>query len=91
MNKKITMTLRHNPSTTISFDMGRHSRPSLHVFNLLGQEVATLINESLNAGAYTSQFNANELAGRVYFYRLEAMGILSGKSYRQTEKMLLVK
>ncbi len=74
-----------NPSTIVSFSIPNASSVNLKVYNLLGQEVATLVNDKLNAGTYTAQFNATGLASGVYFYRLEA-----GKFVEQ-RKMLLLK
>jgi hypothetical protein len=52
---------------------------------MLGREVATLVDENLNAGSYETTFNANPLASSVYFYKLQ-----SG-SFSSTKKMLLVR
>ncbi len=81
-----------NPSTRIEFRIP--ARPagganfgfvSLKVFDLLGREVATLVNETKPAGTYDATFNANNLSSGVYFYRLQ-----SG-SYVETKRMMLVK
>jgi len=61
-----------NPSTTIRYELPHASRVSLKVYNTLGQEVATLVNETKSAGVYTVQFDAANLASGVYFYRLQA-------------------
>jgi hypothetical protein len=74
-----------NPSTRIRYNIPVHSRVSLKVFNLLGQEVASLVNEEQPAGRYIALFEANSLPTGVYFYRLEA------GSFRETKKMLLVR
>jgi len=74
-----------NPSTTINFSLGKATNVKLVVFNLLGQQVATLINEKLPAGAHTAVFKANSMATGVYFYRLEA------GSFVDVKKMLLLK
>jgi len=58
---------------------------TLKVFNLLGQEVAELVNQEQTRGNYVALFEANTLASGVYFYRLEA-----GK-FSETKKMLLMK
>ena len=65
-----------NPSTSISFSLPRVMRVSLKVFDLLGNEVAILVNQTLGSGQYTFQFNAAEfyLSSGVYFYRLESGG-----------------
>jgi hypothetical protein len=74
-----------NPSTKIRYTIPENARVTLKVFNILGQEVATLVNEHEVAGNYVALFEANELATGVYFYRLEA-----GK-FTDVKKMLLLK
>jgi hypothetical protein len=74
-----------NPTTTISFSLPHAANATLKVFNTLGEEVATLVNELTTAGSHTVQFNATGLASGVYFYRLTS-GDLT-----QSMKMLLVK
>ena len=59
-----------NPSTTIKFSINETSIVKLSIYNLLGQKVATLINQSLNAGLHSVQFNASNLSSGIYFYRL---------------------
>ncbi len=80
-----------NPSTSIAFTiegLWRVAPPvhtSLTVFNALGQQVAILVNEPRGPGLHEVRWNAGDLAGGVYFYRLEA------GSFSQTRKMILVK
>ena len=74
-----------NPSTTIRYAIPEAARVTLKVFNLLGQEVATLVNEQQQAGKFVARFEANRLASGVYFYRLEA-----GK-FSETKKMIFMK
>jgi len=59
-----------NPSTVISFSLPRQGMVSVKVFNILGQEVETLIDGSLTAGAHTVTWDAGRQASGVYFYRL---------------------
>jgi hypothetical protein len=66
-----------NPSTTIAFTLARRARASLAVYNVLGQQVATLVNEELGAGSYQAEFNAAGFSSGIYFYRLSAGGELS--------------
>lgn len=78
-----------NPTTKIGFTIPKgvetlHAT-SLQVFDLLGREVATLVNESKQAGEHTIQFDASKLASGIYYYRLQ-----SG-SFVATKKMLLVR
>jgi beta-lactamase superfamily II metal-dependent hydrolase len=64
-----------NPSTTINYQLPVDSRVTLKVFDVLGQEVATLVNEDKKAGRYEVEFNGSKLSSGVYFYRLKADGI----------------
>lgn len=59
-----------NPSTQITFAVPRTEQVELTVYNLLGNEIATLVNEVKSAGVYKVNFNASNLASGVYFYRL---------------------
>ncbi len=74
-----------NPSTKISFQLPVVSSSSLKIFDITGKEVATIVNERLNAGTYRVDWNASEFPSGVYFYRLSAEG------YGETKRMLLVK
>jgi hypothetical protein len=74
-----------NPSTTIKFSIQKDNLVTLKIYNLLGQEVATLVNTELKAGLHTYNFNASRLSTGVYFYTIK-----SG-SFNQTKKMLLLK
>jgi predicted extracellular nuclease len=74
-----------NPSTTIRYSVPAAGRVSLKVYNILGQEVATLVNTQKSAGTYNVTFDASKLSTGVYFYR-----IISG-SFAQVKKMLLLK
>jgi hypothetical protein len=74
-----------NPSTTIRYALPGRSNVTLAVLNMLGQQVATLVNGEIEAGHHEVQFDAPGLASGVYFYRLQAGG------YTQTRKLLLVR
>ncbi|MBC8043614.1 MAG: T9SS type A sorting domain-containing protein [Rhizobacter sp.] len=74
-----------NPSTMIRFSLARPEQVSLKVYDVLGREVQTLLNEKRAAGTYTVPFNASRLASGVYFYRLRAGNFIESK------KMMLVK
>ncbi len=74
-----------NPSTSIRYSLPNNSTVSLKVYNMVGQEVATLINSYQTSGEYTVTFNAANLASGVYFYRLDA------GSFNVAKKMLLLK
>lgn len=74
-----------NPSTNIRFSIVKGASVSLKVYDVLGKEVATLVNEYLEPGTYSSSFSARSLSSGLYFYRLR-----SGNSI-ETKKMTLVK
>jgi hypothetical protein len=79
-----------NPSTKISFSLAANSKVSLKIFNVLGQEVSTLLNGNLSAGNHEINFNANGFNAGVYFYKLEATGI-DGTNFSSIKKMILNK
>jgi len=58
-----------NPSTTITFSVVTYSHTSLRVYDVLGREVATLVNENESAGQKSVTFNAGNLPSGIYFYR----------------------
>ncbi|MFZ1518564.1 MAG: T9SS type A sorting domain-containing protein [Ignavibacteriaceae bacterium] len=76
-----------NPSTSISYQSPKAGNVTLKVFDVLGREVATLVDEYRNAGSYNVQFTMNnlQLSSGIYFYQLK-----SG-DYLETKKMLLIK
>ncbi|MEK7629807.1 MAG: T9SS type A sorting domain-containing protein [Patescibacteria group bacterium] len=74
-----------NPATEISYSLDKHSFVTLKVYNMLGEEVATLVNGEKEPGKYSASFDGQKLSSGVYFYRLTAGDITSMK------KMLLAK
>ena len=74
-----------NPVTNISYSIPKTGNVKLVVFDVLGREVATLVNEVKTPGSYSVYFDATNLASGVYMYRIE-----SG-DYAATKKMMLVK
>jgi hypothetical protein len=74
-----------NPSTEIKFSVPKSGFVSLKIFNILGNEMTTLVNESKNAGEYSVSFNANKLPAGIYFYRITA-----GRN-TDVKKMMLLK
>ena len=74
-----------NPSTTINYQIPTAGIVSLKVYDVLGREVANLVNEEKPAGTYNITFNAGNFASGVYFYRLKAGNFVS------TKKLVLMK
>jgi len=74
-----------NPNTIINYQLPMEAEVSLKVYDILGNEAATLVNEKQNAGIYDAEFDGSGLASGVYFYRLEA------GDFNQTKRMTLVK
>jgi DNA-binding beta-propeller fold protein YncE len=74
-----------NPTTNIKFNIAKSGFVTLKVYDILGKEVAQLVNENLTSGAYTVTFNASNLASGTYIYRLDADGVQISK------KMILMK
>lgn len=74
-----------NPSTTIEYSLPKKSYVTLKVYDILGNEVAYLVDEEKNRGNYSVNFNPAGLASGVYFYRLQA------DSFIQTKKMALIR
>lgn len=68
-----------NPSTTIEFIIAKTGLVTIKVFNILGSEVATLVNEVKNSGTHFINFNGSELSNGVYFYKLTADGFSATK------------
>jgi hypothetical protein len=71
--------------TTIRYSIKENSLVSLKIYDILGSEVATLVNEVKSAGGYSITFNSAGLTSGVYFYKIEA------GSFIQTRKMILLK
>jgi hypothetical protein len=74
-----------NPSTIINFSISTSEFVTMTIYNALGQEVSTVVNESLNAGSYEVNFNAENLVSGMYIYKITA------GSFTSTKKMLLLK
>ncbi len=74
-----------NPSTKITFELAKTEKVRLAVYNLLGEQVAVLVNGTRNAGSQTITFDAKNFASGVYFYKLEAGSTVL------TKKMMLLK
>ena len=74
-----------NPNTTIRFSLPNATNVKLKIYNILGQEIKTLVNEEKEAGNYTINFNASDLSSGMYVYKLDA------GTFVQTKKMTLLK
>ncbi|MBK7500556.1 MAG: T9SS type A sorting domain-containing protein [Ignavibacteriales bacterium] len=74
-----------NPSTMISYSIPQSSFVTLKVYDILGNEITTLVNETRSAGKYEVRFDASELSNGVYFYTVNA------DNFTSTKKMLLMK
>ncbi len=74
-----------NPSTKIKYNLPKETKVLIKVYDILGNEIQTLINERQAAGFYEVEFNANNLASGIYFYTLLT------HDYRQTKKMILLR
>ncbi len=74
-----------NPSTNINYDIPVRTKVVLSVYNQLGQKVADLVNGEQEAGKYTVNFNAKNLASGVYIYKITT------ESFTQSKKMILIK
>jgi hypothetical protein len=74
-----------NPTTNVQFSIIKVQFVTLKVFDLLGQEVATLVNEQLEPGTYNVDWNASQFTSGIYFYRLQTKG------FTDTKKLILLK
>lgn len=75
----------YNPNTKIKYSIPQQSFVTLKVYDLLGREIATLVNEEKPAGIYETEFNGSNLTSGVYFYQLKAGGFV------ETKKMILLR
>jgi len=89
-----------NPSTAISYRLSAFSKVSLKVFDVLGKEVATLVNEYQQPGNFVKTFHGTSLPSGIYFYRLQVYpanggagdpSLRSGQGFTDSKKMLLIK
>ena len=74
-----------NPVTNIKFDLPQDSKVKIIIFNLLGQKIATLVDNKLPAGRYHYQWKPDGIASGIYFYSIEA------ERYRKVRKMIFMK
>jgi hypothetical protein len=74
-----------NPSTEIKFDIAKLSNVKLNIYNILGEKVASLVDQSLPAGSYSINWNASNMPSGVYFYKIYA------GDFSATKKLILIK
>lgn len=74
-----------NPATSIRYTIGKADHVTLKVYNMLGQEVATVVNQVQDAGSHTVNFNASNLASGMYLYKIQA------GAFSEVKKMMLLK
>jgi len=74
-----------NPVTKINFAIPKQGFVTLRIYDVLGREIKTLVNEVKTAGEYSVDFNASEFSSGVYFYRLESQG------FTDIKRMMLIK
>ena len=79
-----------NPTTTIGYELSITSYIALKIFDVLGREVAVLVNKEQEAGKHTVAFDAGQLSGGIYFYRLTAVN-KQGKVQTEAKRMTLLK
>ncbi len=85
-----------NPTTRINFDLPEKSLIHMSVFNILGQEVSRLIDGTMDAGYQSVEWNSTTRGGLsvgsgIYFYRIDAVSLASGKHFQSVKKMILLK
>ncbi len=82
-----------NPSTRINYELPIANYVTLKIYDVVGKEVATLVNEKQNAGRYSVEFDGSSFASGIYFYRIKAGDPSSGSGHGilQTMRMILIK
>lgn len=74
-----------NPITTINYTIPKTSNVSIKLFNILGKEIATLVNETKNAGNYSILFNAIGLSSGIYFYQIKTNDFIATRKFTLTK------
>jgi hypothetical protein len=81
-----------NPTTNITFGVPQNSNVKIIIYDILGREVSTLVNENYSPGFYTIPFKGNALASGVYLYRMTSQSLNGNqKLFTNTKKFLLLK
>ena len=87
--KVMTLSQNHpnpfNPVTTINYELPQTGKVYLKAYNIIGEEIVTLVNEMQEAGRYAIQFDASQYSSGIYFYKL------TSNNYTITKSMMLVK
>jgi len=74
-----------NPTTNLEFDIPKSGFVKIVVYDILGKEVETLVNESLQPGKYKLNFNGDKLTSGIYFYKISSVG------FNDIKRMILIK
>ena len=84
-----------NPVTKINYDLPKDGKVKMVIYDILGREIKTLVNEFKKAGRYTIEFNGSSFASGIYFYRMQVQSqgsaVAEGNSFNAVKKMVLVK
>ena len=79
-----------NPTTEITYNLFYDSKVTLKIFNLIGQEIAELVNGEMSLGIHSIKFDASKLASGIYLYKLDAIGF-NGSKFTSWKKMIVIK
>jgi hypothetical protein len=80
-----------NPNTKIDFSLPAKSTVTLKVYDVLGKEVMTLLDDVKEPGIYQANFNAANIASGTYFYRIDVKESIGGRAFSETKRMILLK
>jgi hypothetical protein len=80
-----------NPSTKIDYQVPVDAKVILEVYNIAGQKVVELVNQTMSAGYYTVDFGGSKLSSGIYIYRLAAVDATTGNNFSSIKKMMLLK
>jgi len=81
-----------NPSTVIRYELPAQSKVSLRIYNVLGQEVKTLVDGIRDAGYESVEWDASQVASGLYFYRMDAVGVADpSRSFTQVRKLIVIR
>ena len=80
-----------NPSTTIYYDLPQDSHVKIMIYDILGREVRSLVDEQESAGYQKVRFDIQGVASGVYFYRIQAEPLNGGKTFSNVKKMMVLK